>query len=373
MKKKINILGTRGIPANHGGFESFVEKLAPYLLEYGWDVVVYCQQNGNQPTYEDEYQGIRRVNISVKSEGPFGTVVFDWKSSLHAAQNGGLVLVLGYDTAIFSLVYRLRGIKNLINMDGIEWKREKWSTTIKIWYYINEWAARILGDHLIADHPQIGEYLQAQTKSEKITVIPYGSDRIYSADSNILKTYNLSPYNYAIVIARSEPENSIVEIISAFSSKKRGHKLVVLGKYSQQNKYHRETMAAASEEVMFLGAIYDHEIVKALRFYCLLYVHGHRVGGTNPSLVEALGAGNPVLAHDNQFNRWVAGPDQAYFSSQTDCAQKFDELLIKNKDFTHEKKASLEQHQTLFRWDDVLKDYRILLEKWTEKHNQQNS
>ena len=364
MEKKINILGTRGIPASHGGFESFAEQLAPYLVERGWDVVVYCQESGNQPVHEEVWNGVRLIKIAVKNEGPLGSFIFDWKSTCHAAKAGGLALTLGYNTAVFSFIYRLKGIKNLINMDGIEWKREKWSTPMKAWFYINEWAGSILGNHLIADHPQIGKHLQRNAKQEKITVIPYGSDRVDNADSTILEAYDLLPYKYAIIIARPEPENSILEIVSAFSQKHRGYKLVVLGKYDQQVKYQRETTEAASDEVVFLGAIYDQEIVQALRYYCVLYVHGHRVGGTNPSLVEALGAGNPVLAHDNKFNRWVAGPDQYYFSSQHECVQKFDELLAENKDFSHERNASLHQHETMFTWQKVLKDYRILFEKW---------
>ncbi len=364
MKKKICILGTRGIPASHGGFESFAEHLAPYLAEHGWDVVVYCQESGNQPIHEEVWNGVRLIKIAVKSEGPLGSFIFDWKSTLHAAKSGGLVLTLGYNTAVFCFVYRLKGIRNLINMDGIEWKREKWSLPMKAWFYVNEWAGCLLGNHLIADHPQIGKHLQRHAKQGKISVIPYGSDRVDSADRAILDDYDLLPYQYLIIIARPEPENSIIEIISAFSEKPRSCKLVVLGKYDQQVKYQRETTDAASDDVVFLGAIYDQEIVQALRYYCLLYVHGHRVGGTNPSLVEALGAGNPVLAHDNQFNRWVAGPEQFYFSDQRECAQKFDELLVQGKDFSHARKASFRQHQSMFTWQKVLKDYRMLFEKW---------
>ena len=367
MQKKINILGTRGIPASHGGFESFAEKLAPYLVEHGWEVVVYCQESGNQPISEDVWNGVRLIKIAVNNEGPLGSFIFDWKSTCHAAKAGGLALTLGYNTAVFCFVHRLKGIKNLINMDGIEWKREKWSMPMKAWFYINEWAGSMLGNHLIADHPQIGKHLQRNAKAEKITVIPYGSDRVEDADPKIIEAYDLLPNNYAIIIARPEPENSIIEIVSAFSQKPRGYKLVVLGKYDQEVKYQRETTQVASEEVIFLGAIYDQDIVKALRFHSVLYVHGHRVGGTNPSLVEALGAGNPVLAHDNKFNRWVAGEDQFYFSNEAECAEKFDKLLNNDKDFDHEKNASIKQHQTKFTWEKVLSEYRELFEKWVEK------
>jgi glycosyltransferase involved in cell wall biosynthesis len=143
-----------------------------------------------------------------------------------------------------------------------------------------------------------------------------------------LQPLGLEPHEYAVIIARPEPENSILQKVRAFSRRERGIKLVVLGKYAPQgNAFQREVLSAASNEVIFPGPIYDPATVAALRYYCRLYLHGHTVGGTNPSLVEALGAGSPVLAHDNRFNRWVAGEGGRYFRNEDDCAAKLDALL----------------------------------------------
>jgi len=207
------------------------------------------------------------------------------------------VLTLGYNTAVFCLAYRLKGIANLINMDGIEWRRQKWSTLERVWLYFNERAGCWLGNHLIADHPEIKAHLATRVANSKITMIPYGADRIDNADSGVLAQYGLQPGGYAMVIARPEPENSILEIVAAFSRKPRGMRLVVLGRYDLEMPYHKQVMDAASAEVMFPGAIYDKATVSALRFHSALYAHGHQVGGTNPSLVEAMGAGSAVLAH----------------------------------------------------------------------------
>ena len=190
-------------------------------------------------------------------------------------------------------------LDTVINMDGVEWRRQKWGGVAKAWFWINDWAGCWLGNHLVADHPEIKKHLATRVSASKITMIPYGSDRVDAADHSLIAPYGLTPDSYAILIARAEPENSILEVVRAWSRQPRGCKLVVLGRYFPDHVYQRAVQAAASEEVTFPGAIYEKPVVQALRFHARFYVHGHQVGGTNPSLVEALGAGNAVLAHDN--------------------------------------------------------------------------
>lgn len=360
--KRLSILGTRGIPAHHGGFETFAEKLALFLVTKGWRVTVYCQLDGDGPVTTDTWRGVRRVNIPVLRKGAMGTVLFDWKSTLQAKREEGQILTLGYNTAVFCLHYRLAGKINLINMDGLEWQRDKWSFVERAWLYLNERAGCWLGNHLIADHPEIQKYLASRVKSEKVTMIPYGADRIDDADDALIETYGLKSKGYSLVIARAEPENFILEIVKAFSFRKRNQKLVVLGNYAPaENEYHRSVLQAASNEVIFPGAIYDKATVSSLRFHTLLYVHGHTVGGTNPSLVEALGAGSAVLAHDNFFNRWVAGDGAAYFISEIDCNHRFDELLSDHNKLERMRVWSRRRFAQQFQWDDVLGKYEQLL------------
>lgn len=365
MVRTVRILGTRGVPAAHGGFETFAEHLAPYLVARGWQVTVYCQRDGAGEIFEDAWKGVRRVHIPVKQAGARSTIIFDWKSTLHAAREAGLVLTLGYNTAMFGAAYRLKGITNLINMDGIEWRRRKWSALERAWLYLNERAGCWLGDHLIADHPRIKAHLATRIAAAKITMIPYGSDRIESHDSSVLAQYGLRPNSYVMVIARPEPENSVLEIVAAFSRKPRGKKLVVLGTYNPDHvSYHKRVLEAAGSEVMFTGALYDKQVVSALRFHSLLYAHGHQVGGTNPSLVEAMGAGSAVLAHSNYFNHWVAGPGARYFDDEQECAEQFDAILSDPAEIERMRKASHARHAAAFTWDKVLKDYEDLLEQW---------
>lgn len=362
--KSIRILGTRGVPAAHGGFETFAEHLAPYLVERGWDVTVYCQEDGTGAVFEDDWRGVRRVRMPVATGGAAGTIVFDWKSTLHAAGEKGLVLTLGYNTAVFCALYRLRGLKNVINMDGVEWRRQKWGKLARTWFWLNDWAGCWLGNHLVADHPEIKKHLATRVSRDKITMIPYGSDRVDSADAGSIAAYGLESGGYAILIARAEPENSILEVVRAWSSKPRGWKLVVLGKYEPDHAYQRAVKDAASDEVMFPGAIYDKAVVQALRFHARFYVHGHQVGGTNPSLVEALGAGSAVLAHDNAFNRWVAGEAGVYFRGEKECGRQIESLLADAGRLTQLQTASRARHAAEFTWEKVLGDYEKMLLGW---------
>ena len=362
MKKhKLLILGTRGIPGSHGGFETFAERLALYLARKGWKVTVYCQSDEEKLSYSI-WQGIHLVHIPVPKDNSFWSILFDFKAAFHAMQQEGLILTLGYNTAVFSLLYRLRKRVNLTNMDGMEWWRKKWNALEKSWLYTNERCAVWFSNYLIADHPQIKHYLRTEVKTSKpIAVIPYSTQVVEQADKTLLKDYNLTPKKYGLVIARPEPENSILEIVSAFSRKKRNIPLVVLGKYlPQENDYHKKVLESASDEVAFVGGIYDQKVVKALRYYASLYFHGHQVGGTNPSLIEAMSAGSPVLAHDNPFNSWVAGKGAVYFKDAADCDQKLSQLLDNQLKLQAMGKSSLERYHAEFANDKDLKVHEEL-------------
>lgn len=358
--KHLRILGTRGIPAAHGGFETFAERLALFLVQRGWQVTVYCQALGSAPPREDEWCGVRRVHIAVAGDTPRSTIIFDWLANWHAARSHDPCLTLGYNTAVFCALLRLARVPNVINMDGIEWQRAKWGRWVRRWFRFNEWAGCKLGNHLVADHPEIARHLGQQAAADKISMIPYGADRLVDVPSAPVLKLGLEPGTYLTLIARPEPENSVLEAVRGFSARPRGFKLVVLGSYTKHNPYHRAVREAASAEVVFLGALYETPLVQALRFHCAAYVHGHRVGGTNPSLVEALGAGNAVIAHDNRFNRWVAGDAACYFDSQDSAAQAFDALLGNAGRLQSMRAQALRRHEEVFTWPAVLGAYENL-------------
>ncbi len=361
--KTVRILGTRGVPARHGGFETFAEHLALFLVGRGWRVIVYCQEDGKGVTQTDDWRGVERVRIPVSAAGAFGTIQFDWRATKHASAHDDLCLTLGYNTAAFSTLLRLRRVPNVMNMDGIEWSRAKWSPPAKTWLWLNDWLGCWLANHLVADHPEIQKHLTSRVSSEKITMIPYGADPVTEASSAPLGPLGLEPRGYVTFIARPEPENSLLEIVAGFSQRDRGLDLAVLGQLSDAHPYHRAVKQAAGPRVKFLGAIYDKPIVQALRFHSAAHIHGHQVGGTNPSLVEALGAGNAIIAHDNRFNRWVAGDSARYFLTTDDFSSILDQLAADPGLVNAMSAGSRTRFTETFTWPAVLAQYQEMLEQ----------
>lgn len=357
----LRILGIRGVPAAHGGFETFAENLSLYLVARGWRVFVYCQEEGAGPMSMDSWRGVERIRVPVRRNGAASTVHFDWVCMRDAASHGDLCLTLGYNTALFSALLRVRGVPSLINMDGVEWRRSKWSIPARCWFRINDWLGCWLADHLIADHPSIVDLLARRTRRDRITMIPYGAEQLSDVSVKPLTAFGLEPGRYFTVIARPEPENALLEIVTAFSRRPRGCKLAVLGDYYPQVPYHARVMRAAGSEVIFLGALYDRAVLDALRYHCLGYLHGHRVGGTNPSLVEAMGAGNAVIAHDNPFNRWVAGEGALYFRSSDDADWAITQLIAFPRLRLQLAHASRSRAADVFTWERVLRAYQNLL------------
>jgi glycosyltransferase involved in cell wall biosynthesis len=367
-RRTLRILGIRGVPAAHGGFETFAEQLSLYLAARGWRVVVYCQEDGEGPIVNDTWEGVERVRIPIAMGGAKGTMLFDWLAIRHASATRDLCLTLGYNTAVFCALLRMKGVPNIINMDGIEWRRAKWGSLAKAWFWMNDWAGCWLGNELVADHTEIQAHLCTRTRAGKITTIPYGATPVMQDSAGALARYGLEPGGYLTLIARPEPENSILEAVRGFSCRPRGIKLVVLGNYSDEQWYHRAIQDAASDVVCFLGAIYDPAIVQSLRFHSVAYVHGHQVGGTNPSLVEALGAGNAVIAHDNRFNRWVAADAACYFSDGISFDRVLTRTLADASALASLRAASRARFAAAFSWESVLGDYEALFLRTMARH-----
>lgn len=328
--RTVRILGTHGVPAAYGGFETAAENIGLYLLGAGWRVIVYCQIPGTGPITTDDWRGLVRVNIPESREGWLGTSSFDLKSIRHAMaerEPDDVWLTFGYNTGVFNIVPRLRRVPNVINMDGMEWTRRRWGIAKQTILLANERLAGAVGNVLVADHPEIARYLQRHFGRRRVTTIAYGAHEVNDAPTDPVSDLGLVPGHYGMVVCRPIPENSIAEIVTAWSRRHRGMPLLVVGPYGDVDPYHRAVQAAASAEVRFPGAIFDPERLSALRFHSAIYLHGHTVGGTNPSLVEAMAAGNAVIAHDNVYNTWVAGPGNAYFTGVDDLAVLLDDLL----------------------------------------------
>jgi len=363
--KRLLILGVRGIPAAHGGFETFAEHLAVNLTARGWEVTVYCQEEGGDklfgPVVEDRWNGIRRLTIATSQTGPWATMIFDWAAIGHAVKEPGVILVLGYNTALFAARFRPSMRPVIMNMDGIEWMRAKWGLGAKLWFYLNEWAGALFSTKLVADHPRIADHLARCRRREDIATIAYGSDAVMEAPEGSVRALGLEPGRYFISIGRVEPENSTLELVRAFCADERDSRFICLGKLEPAtNRYHAAVVAAANDKVLFPGAIYDQSVVKALRYHALAYCHGHTVGGTNPSLVEALGAGNAVIAHDNVFNRYVAGDEALYFSDIDACRKAFARAEQDGDWRARSRNASRARHAECYTWEHIFGQYEQL-------------
>ncbi len=361
---EVLILGTRGVPARHGGFETFAEQLSVYLKKRGWNPSVYCQEprkDQNRAIKWESWSGVRRILVPSRDSGSVASMIYDLRCVIDAARRPGTILLLGYNTAVFVIILRLLGRKIIINMDGLEWKRAKWSRPVKIWFWLNERIATYLGHTLIADHPEIRNHLSKIARPSKLVMIPYGAPLVSDAPMAPLEKMGLAAKQFFVSIARVEPENSQLEVVRAFSATPRGRSLLVLGKLDESNAYHRAVRQAASDEVIFPGPIYEKNILASLRFHAAGYCHGHTVGGTNPSLVEALGAGCPVIAHDNPFNRWTAGPSQFFFKDMGACQRVFDYVCANPDALEIARQAAFQQHKRRFELDHVLGQYERLL------------
>jgi glycosyltransferase involved in cell wall biosynthesis len=351
------ILGTRGIPAAHGGFETFAERFALHMARRGWRVGVYCQKDVDRVgsrISSRRWEGVELITVEVGLRGPAATLAFDAICAHDAAGRDGVCLVLGYNGAVFLPYLRARGGRILTNMDGIEWRRPKWSLPVRAFFYVSEWIAAWSSQRLVADHPAIAEHLAERRSRDAIATIPYGGDP--PSPGLGPPPLGLEPDRYLVSIARIEPDNSILTLVEAFSRRPRGMRLVVLGTMKVGDPYHRAVEDAASPEVLFPGAIYEADQVQALRVHARAYLHGHTVGGTNPSLVEALWAGSAVIAHDNPFNRGTAGDAQFYFTDGDSCAAAIERVLA-DATAVNSARTAARQRAESFRWDDVLAAY----------------
>jgi glycosyltransferase involved in cell wall biosynthesis len=361
----VRILGTRGVPANHGGFETAVENVGFFLRDQGWRVIVYCQVPGTGPITEDVWNGIERVLIPTSREGALGTADFDLRSIRHASRFRDVCLTMGYNTAGFNVVQWMRRIPNVFNMDGIEWSRARWGRFKRTTLWINERVACWIGTALIADHPVIQDHLETRARKSKITTIAYGAHAVTGAPTIPVTSRGLVPGEYLTLICRPVDENSILELVQGFSSKRRNYRLAVFGNYQPEtNSYHRAVLEAASDEVMFVGAVYDPDELAALRFHAAGYLHGHTVGGTNPSLVEAMGAGNAVIAHDNPFNRWVAADGALYFTTSNEAADAISAILENAALRRQLGSANRLRHAAEFTWERIGGQYQAVLSRY---------
>ena len=358
----IYLVGVRGIPNRYGGFERLVEVLAPYLATQGHEVTVFCEGAAQEGWHSDLWHGVRRQFVPVSAKGPLATLQYDWRS-FGAIPAGAIALIFGYGTACFQLRLRLRRIRHAVNMDGIEWQRQKWSQLARRWLRLNERVAIKLSDILISDHPEIQRYL-ADSLGASSTMITYGVDMFTDLgtshpDHPVLNRQDGRPY--FLVIARPEPENQVHVLLHAYTQSQSTQDMIVVGNFDA-NAYGIE-LKRSYPTVRFVGPIYETDVLNAMRKQATLYLHGHSVGGTNPSLIEAMAAGALVAAHENPFNRWVLGNDGGlFFASVEDLAARMaaPPTLEARAQMIRSAQQACEER---YLWSGILNDYQNVIDR----------
>ncbi len=313
---KIAIAGTRGIPNDYGGFEQCAQYLSVILAEKGHEVTVF--NSHDHQFKESTYKGvaIKHIYNPENNIGAAGNFIYDYLCMRYAIVNKfDVILMLGYTTA--SMFYPLMDFGKtalVTNMDGLEWKRDKWNSAVKklaLWF--EKLAAKYSHFH-IADNERIRDYLVSKYNIDPVC-IPYGSDMISSFDKSVIEQYEVEPGRYSLLIARLEPENNIRMVLQGYSASALQEPLLVIGKVNTKYGLDLQREYSGDKRIWFLGGIYNIGHLNNLRHFSKIYFHGHSVGGTNPSLLEAMASGCLIMAHGNDFNKWVTGDDALYFSS----------------------------------------------------------
>jgi glycosyltransferase involved in cell wall biosynthesis len=359
---RLAILGTRGIPARYGGFETFAEQLSIHLAARGIDVTVFCPSTSSRP--DECYRGVTLRFIKSPTVGGFTEVLWDAKCFWAARRGFDVVYMLGVGAAFAAWIPRLHGTPVWINSDGLEWKRSKWSVLQRAYLAVAEILSTFFASRVIADAAAIERYLRAHYPFLKsVSTIAYGAEIVEGRpDENVLDEWNLRPNEYYIIVCRLEPENHLLEMVEGFERSGSNLPLVVLGNIERPNHYVNALLAHRGPRVRFLGTVYDDRKLVALRYHTRAYLHGHSVGGTNPSLLEAMACSSLVVAHDNEFNREVLGDSGLYFSTSEDLANVVRIIDSGEVDSARLRKRAAEIVRHRYSWDSVADAYLQLLD-----------
>lgn len=355
MSLSIGILGSRGFPNRYGGYEQFVEKFAPLAASLGYQVAVYCPHH--HPEKAPEIEGVKRI-LCYDPEPTIGSVgqfIYDFNCILDSRKrNFDIILQLGYTSSCIWFWLHPPKAKVVLNTDGIEWKRSKYSQKVQGFLKWGEKLAIRQSHGLVADNMGIQKHLEPLSQLP-IRCIEYGADIIESFDSEILNQLNVNPAGYYALMARFEPENNIEMILEGYTKSGTVHPLIVVGNF--KNAFGQKIKSTFNQSnIIYTGWISDFKQLSAIRHFAIAYLHGHSVGGTNPSLLDAMGGGATIWAHDNIFNTTVLGENAQYFGSSKALALLFQKPANETKTLT-DKVANIEKIRTKYNWDTISTAY----------------
>lgn len=356
---RLAILGTRGIPANYGGFETFAEHLSTRLVARGHDVTVYCRAHYVSPR-ELEFQGVKLKVLPTIRHKYFDTVVHAFLSALHAVpQRYDAALICNAANAPFASILRLAGTPVALNVDGLEHKRKKWNAIARRYYLMAERLATILPTETVTDARVIQEYYLARYRAAS-TMIAYGAEVERRPDPSV-RRWRVEPNRYVLYVSRLEPENNAHLVIEAFKRVRTAHKLLIVGDAPYAREYINDLRARARRDrrIIFTGFVFGRDY-RALQQNAYCYIHATEVGGTHPALLEAMGFGNCVLTLAAPENMEAIGDAGIAYADEDDLAEKLQRVLRDGslvQSYRNRAQARVLEH---YDWDYVVDQYERL-------------
>lgn len=356
MGKKIAIIGSRGIPNHYSGFEQLAEYLAVGLVQRGHDVSVY--NSHDHPYQEAEWKGVEIIHQHDPEYkyGTFGQFIYDYNCIKHSrSRKFDVIFQLGYTSSTVWFWLFPKHSKIATNMDGLEWKRSKYSWPVQQFLKLAEWLGAVTSDELVSDSIGIQTYLK-QKFNRNSTFVPYGAHLFDTPKESILNEFNLEAYKYDMLVARMEPENNIETILKGFLLSNQKRKLVVVGNMDRTSHgKHLFSTYGDEDNIVFTQGIFDIDKLNNIRHFSNLYFHGHSVGGTNPSLLEAMASSCLMAAHNNPFNKAILESDAFYFNSAEDVCELLNSTN-KTEHITWIENNRL-KIQEKYTWDNIVSGY----------------
>ncbi len=357
MKKKLYIIGCSGIPARYGGFETFAENIALELTK-NLEISVICSSKLYGPSEQEiNWKSIRRIFFNVDPNG-IRSILYDLKGLLLAAKESDYILLLGIGAGILlPFIPSLKSKYLCVHVDGIEWKRSKWNIVAKLFLRLGYILSLRHLKTIILDNKAIAQYVPSQYQ-KKIVYINYGGNHL----PRIVALNPLKDSSYALVIARAEPENNLHLILKVFQ-KNQNLKLIMISNWNH-TRYGKKLCKSYSKapNIHMIDAIYDDmSKLQQYRANCSLYIHGHSAGGTNPSLVEAMYTGLPVIAWDNIFNRVTTHDLAFYFKTEEELEKQL--VSLKKPVLSRCAKELNEYAKQNYTWNKAAKKLLDLIEQ----------
>ena len=350
------IVGTRGIPARYGGFETFAEELSTRLAARGHHMTVYCRERYSEPVY----RGVHLKTLPTIRHKYFDTVAHTFLSTLHLLAHGqDAALYCNAANAVFTGLPRMLAIPVALNVDGLERNRKKWNRAAKAWYRMSEWLATWMPNAVVTDARAIADYYRERYGRES-SMIPYGAETRRESTTEILDQLGLEPRKYFLYVSRLEPENNALPVREAFEHVETPMKLALVGDAPYAADYIRRVRETTDPRVVIPGAIYGQGY-RELGSHCFAYIHATEVGGTHPALIEAMGRGALTLYLDTPENAEVAGGAGIPFAHDNLAAVLHSVLQMTEAERDDWRAKAAERVRSRYSWDAVTDAYEKLL------------